>query len=410
MFLTHIFTSRTEIAFSAITETATSAKKHKKPPRTGALSAADNGLQKSQSTDERSGRFMPSMSQRFLTGNARASTRALVPKESSSDAAEAVSVEALRVQIVDKLKQLQPLYAETIARRCNEDNVIPTCDNVLSSSSRIFSDVYLAVWNLVIFTDEDAIDDYVAAVGIMKRKAEEEGGQARQRYRDIATVYSQAAAVHRMFSKFMKQVQEETHAKLDLPKSLKSIARILEKSLFGRDPGSAESVCDVVRGMLTVSSMVTVTKVAFAFLENQQIVIVRIKDRFVEKPSPGGWRDLMINFYFIADPHRHVCEVQVVHSRMLVARQGLPGHLIYDRVRNAQEILEKLCVSNVDKRAENARRLMNSGEDFGQEMLATELLRLGYEVHSLLKAGFTDAALKSCGVEEEDIDQVRKGH
>ena len=72
-----------------------------------------------------------------------------------------------------------------------------------------------------------------------------------------------------------------------------------------------------------------------AFLESEDIVIVRvkvgrsintnihapttptdptttaattttIKDRFIEKPSPGGWRDLMINFYLARDPHRHV--------------------------------------------------------------------------------------------------------
>ena len=366
-----------------------------------------------------SGRLLPLMSPMGLglrNLSMRAGTSVASYTNSSKDlkampggADDVPSILALRTQLVEKLQALQPLYADTVAKRCNEDNVIPTCDAVLSSSSRIFSDVYLAVWNLVIFTDEDAIDDYVAAVGIMKRKAEEEGGQARQRYRDIVVVYSHAAAVHRMFSKFMKQVQEDTRAKLDMPSSLKSLSRILEKSLFGRDPGSVESVCDVVRGMLTVTSMVTVTKVAFAFLENQKIVIVRIKDRFVEKPSPGGWRDLMINFYFIADPNRHVCEVQVVHSRMLVARQGLPGHLIYDRVRNAQEILEKLGVSNVDKRAENARRLMTSGEDFGQEMLSTELLRLGYKAHELLRAGFTDATLKSCGVLDKGLEEVCEG-
>ena len=52
-------------------------------------------------------------------------------------------------------------------------------------------------------------------------------------------------------------------------------------------------------------------QVALVFLESKEIVIIRIKDRFVEKPSPGGWRDLMINFYMANDPKRHICEVQV---------------------------------------------------------------------------------------------------
>lgn len=39
---------------------------------------------------------------------------------------------------------------------------------------------------------------------------------------------------------------------------------------------------------------------------------------------------------------QHVCEVQVAHQTMLVARKGLPGHAIYGRVRNASELLEKM--------------------------------------------------------------------
>ena len=42
--------------------------------------------------------------------------------------------------------------------------------------------------------------------------------------------------------------------------------------------------------MLTATSMKQVAKIAMAFLESAEVVIVRIKDRFVEKPSPGGWR------------------------------------------------------------------------------------------------------------------------
>ena len=37
-----------------------------------------------------------------------------------------------------------------------------------------------------------------------------------------------------------------------------------------------------------------------------------------------------------------MCEVQICHNSLLVARKGLPGHLIYGRVRNATELLEQL--------------------------------------------------------------------
>ena len=42
------------------------------------------------------------------------------------------------------------------------------------------------------------------------------------------------------------------------------------------------------------------------------------------------------------DPTRHVCECQLVHATMLMARKGLSGHSVYNRVRNAAECLEVL--------------------------------------------------------------------
>ena len=49
---------------------------------------------------------------------------------------------------------------------------------------------------------------------------------------------------------------------------------------------------------------------------------------------------MMINYRLVGDGH--VCEVQICHNSLLVARKGLPGHLIYGRVRNATELLEQL--------------------------------------------------------------------
>ena len=69
-----------------------------------------------------------------------------------------------------------------------------------------------------------------------------------------------------------------------------------------------------------------------------EIKVTRVKDRFFKSPSAGGWRDTMLNFYFEEDPNKHVCEIQLVHASMLTARRGLPGHAIYNVVRNASEL------------------------------------------------------------------------
>ena len=56
-------------------------------------------------------------------------------------------------------------------------------------------------------------------------------------------------------------------------------------------------------------------------------------------PGGGGWRDLMINLVIVGDERKHVCEIQIVHEMMLTARKALPGHAVYGRVRNAEELL-----------------------------------------------------------------------
>ena len=40
----------------------------------------------------------------------------------------------------------------------------------------------------------------------------------------------------------------------------------------------------------------------------------------------------------VADSNKHICEVQLVHNMMMTARKGLPGHAVYNRVRNASEL------------------------------------------------------------------------
>ena len=47
----------------------------------------------------------------------------------------------------------------------------------------------------------------------------------------------------------------------------------------------------------------------------------------------------MINLRWRSDTNQHICEIQLVHRQLLTARKGLPGHAVYNRVRNANELL-----------------------------------------------------------------------
>ena len=190
-----------------------------------------------------------------------------------------------------------------------------------------------------------------------------------------------------------------------------------EKVLFDPRPTqgqfSAEYICDIVRSMFVASSMKQVTRVALAFFEDPEIVIVRIKDRFVSQPSPGGRRDLMVNFYLKGDKHKHICEVQICVAKMLLARKGLQGHEIYHRtcnqLRDAEETLEKLEARAPNKRWARVMHLLDQiddelegdegdeGDEGAEDAYAQNESKL---VDRLLYLGFTTMDLMMAGVEE----------
>ena len=68
--------------------------------------------------------------------------------------------------------------------------------------------------------------------------------------------------------------------------------------------------------------------------------IVRVKNRFADgAQTSGGWADCLLNIVRSDDPHQHVCEVQLVHRKMLTLRKELGGHEAYNSYRTADELL-----------------------------------------------------------------------
>ena len=72
------------------------------------------------------------------------------------------------------------------------------------------------------------------------------------------------------------------------------------------------------------------------------VEIRRIKDRFTS-PTEGGWRDCMINISFVDDPDQHICEVQLIHTKLMLARKGMAGHNDYVTFRSAIELREAVA-------------------------------------------------------------------
>ena len=144
---------------------------------------------------------------------------------------------------------------------------------------------------------------------------------------------------------------------------------------------------------------------------------MRVKDR-IANPAAGQWRDVMVNFCVAADERKHVVEMQITHSSLLMARKGLPGHQVYARVRNASELLERLglplplrlealrekrdaAASKAGQAATTTTATATAGS--GVVKVAVELLRLGCTPLQLGEAGYTLAELEAAGLPALDL-------
>ena len=122
---------------------------------------------------------------------------------------------------------------------------------------------------------------------------------------------------------------------------LKHLYRIMEKMCWkaGTQRYRADTVFDMVRCIIECSDCALMAEVLQALLESDSIVVRRVKDRATEA-TRAGWMDVMMNVTLAADVESHVCEVQIVHSKMMVVRAALGGHTSYAKLRAASEMLE----------------------------------------------------------------------
>jgi hypothetical protein len=148
--------------------------------------------------------------------------------------------------------------------------------------------------------------------------------------------------------------------------------------------------------MIVVDDMSIAAEALSRLAADSEVEIVRIKERFIREPTSGGWRDCMINGRFEGSPH--VWEVQIVHKELLVARRGLPGHAIYNCVRVATELLEKMGLEKYDRAARVAALQKASGET------AAAFRAKGVEAADLVAAAcFEPYELKDAGLGADEL-------
>ena len=248
--------------------------------------------------------------------------------------------EGVAAILEEHISRLSAAVHKEAVSRLNEPGIARSLKQVQQDGNKDFLAVYQSVWSMIKSNDRKGLVRYVQAT----KAAKFNSASCDQNVSSIVELLRHGASCKPHFNDFVTQTAATVHGvELTIPTTLKRASRIVEKvQLDPKTPGSPRRVFDVVRGMIVCQSLGSIASVVAAFTQSAEISLVRAKERFLSRPSGGGWRDYMLCFYLDKDPNRHICELQIVHKSLLMARKGLPGHAVYNIVRNATELLEMM--------------------------------------------------------------------
>ena len=227
---------------------------------------------------------------------------------------------------------------------------------VMDAGNARFLAIYREVQEGFKSVDPKAHADFVALAASVKRACKEAKHVCRQSSEDALEILLAAKKLGLEFEALLARVAGACKSKAAHKGGpLKKLYRFVEKSALRQENFKSVSkeggieidyrfgrVCDVRRGFIESGTMSGVTEILKGVLAEEKagtIVVVRIKDRFSD-PSAGGWSDCMVNLYFASDPQKHICEIQIVHKELMIARANLGGHDVYGKCRAAAELLE----------------------------------------------------------------------
>lgn len=208
---------------------------------------------------------------------------------------------------------------------------------------------------------------------------------------NIFSLYVEAHNVKQRYEHLLENLANRTGA-VYMHAPMKKPLRVLEKAMIetarvvtvdGMNSArcwDTSCVLDVVRGALSFSSMnemlmclellcaTTTNKDALKEANDrgwnakaagieEKLDIVRIKNRFKE-PTSGGWSDTLINFRFSGTAH--ICEIQFVHSQMMLVRKQMGAHFQYEQFRSASELLEATGHEDIVRKINSTKRMYSS--------------------------------------------------
>lgn len=248
--------------------------------------------------------------------------------------------------------------------------------------------------------------EFTATAADLKKQLET---RKRQQHRVQTTasfpeLYSTAHAMHTRFNDFLAQLAQKCAGAKALQAQLKGIGRALEKLVLapgvaakvkakGLEAVDATPLVDMLRGSLECPDFIEIVFILELLelldvdmgdpkkaeaqgwdLQNFQIRIIHLKDRFTT-PTSGGWADAMVNFSFAhGDDTHHVMELQIQHAQMLVVRKEGKAHAMYNSFRSAFELLEAVGHEPNDSFEELQEDLSTPPQTMKQRMQQVKLI------------------------------------
>ena len=204
-----------------------------------------------------------------------------------------------------------------------------------------FEGIYTAIAKKFIDTDSDLQKFVQMADEMISRTPAGRGVAPLQVKTDLEELYLACYATLPCFQAWFLHMKATTGAVSDSSVAkLKSMYRALEKTAFRHDSHNqwnADCVLDIVRGALIYDDMAGFIRGLQAINTDPSVEVLRVKNRF-SHPTDGGWRDCMVNLRFVNDKDGVVCEVQLIHQKLMLARKGMAGHNDYVTYRAGMEL------------------------------------------------------------------------
>lgn len=165
----------------------------------------------------------------------------------------------------------------------------------------------------------------------------------------LVPLFVNAISAQNLLKRLLQDVAVKTGGRF-YGKGVKHLYRAFEKTAMRRDdenPYRSDNVYDMARGIVQYDTLEGVLHGLETLVHHPKIIVKRAKNRFL-KPTSLGWADVMVNFHFRFqdDVTRHICEVQLCHTKLITVRKDpkYGGHKEYSRLRNAWELRELLSL------------------------------------------------------------------